>query len=307
MNSSSNIQISVVIPFFQKESGILVKSLNSIFLQSQRSYICEIIVVEDGSPCSADVEINQVKALYDFEIPIKLIKQANAGVSDARNNGLRQVCPTSTHIAFLDSDDRWESRHIEYAVLAINLGAKFFFSNFYQLNSKIPAFEKASNFDISNCEKVAEEIYKYNGSFINQIVISNPVGTPTVVFSRDQTHDIFFDKSFKYAGEDYMMWISLVRRLGSVYFCSFPTVICDAGVNIFSGAKWGTLHLSLRLIDEISYRKVMLEIPELTLENKTIVAERMKSVKKSLLNNTISRMKRLQLKGALTALKHALS
>lgn len=305
MTAQENIKISVLIPFYQKQKGVLAKSLHSIFSQSAKAYITEVIVVDDGSPCPVEDEVQQVIESYDFTIPVIVLKQANSGVSAARNTALRHVDKDTTHIAFLDSDDRWQADHIDYAVKAIKLGAKFFFSNHYQLNSELPAFEKSSNFDVASCEKLDNEIYRYNKCFINQIVLSNPVGTSTVVYERFGTEDLYFDRKFKYAGEDYMMWISLARRLRSIYFCTLPTVTYDAGVNIFSGAKWGSLHLSNRLIDEIAYKKAMLALPELNDDNRQIVVSNIKSLKHSLVKNMRSRLLHLKFAGVLKMLRSA--
>ena len=47
--------IAVVIPYFQREPGILGKALNSIHSQLiPEGWSVEVIVVDDGSPCSAD-------------------------------------------------------------------------------------------------------------------------------------------------------------------------------------------------------------------------------------------------------------
>lgn len=297
MNDAQKIQIAVVIPFYQKEKGILSKSLQSVFLQSEPKYISEIVIVDDGSPCPAEPEVNEILTKYNNAISIKLIKQKNAGVSKARNTALDNVAENCTHIAFLDSDDRWEPDHIRFAVKAIRLGAKFYFSNFFQLNSKTPAFQKSSNFDVTSADARDSFIYRYNKCFINQIVVSNPVGTPTVVYEKSGTEGIRFDKKYRYAGEDYMMWVALARKLKEVYFCSEPTVVCDAGVNIFSGATWGSLHLSKRLIDEIAYKSDMLNFPELSNQTRSLTMEKIDSLKRSLFKNTCSRLVRFQFSG----------
>lgn len=301
MSDVNVIQISVVIPFYQKKKGLLSKSLESIFLQSEVQYISEVIVVDDGSPSPAEPEISDVLSKYSNLVPVKLISQKNAGVSKARNVGLDSVSVNSTHIAFLDSDDTWLPEHIKFAVKAIKLGAKFYFSNFYQLNSKLPAFEKASNFNIASATSLDENIYRFDKCFVNQIVISNPVGTPTVVYEKSDTEHIKFDKKYRYAGEDYMMWVSLTRQLNNVYFCSVPTVVCGAGVNIFSGATWGSQQLSARIIDEIAYKRDMLNFPELTAEARALTTNKIESLRKSLIRNTISRLVRLKFAGSVTA------
>lgn len=138
------VRFAVVIPFFQREAGILSKCLQSIAQQTVLGAIKEIIIVDDGSPVSAEAEVSCLRAAFPATVDVKVICQANAGVSAARNKALDSVSQQSTHIAYLDSDDTWLPEHLEYALKAIALGARFFFSNHLQLNSAVPAFARAS-------------------------------------------------------------------------------------------------------------------------------------------------------------------
>lgn len=91
--------ITVIIPLYNKEKYIK-RSLNSVYKQSIDDY--EIIVVDDGSTDkgASIVEIEGNKKT-------RLIKQENAGVSAARNTGIRES--QGDLITFLDADDEWES------------------------------------------------------------------------------------------------------------------------------------------------------------------------------------------------------
>lgn len=96
------ITISVVIPLFNKESAIEC-TLRSVLRQTRQPD--EVIVVDDGS---TDRSASVVKRLLEAEptkIPVRLLEQANQGVSVARNHGADQA--RSDFIAFLDADDEW--------------------------------------------------------------------------------------------------------------------------------------------------------------------------------------------------------
>ena len=43
-------EISVIIPYYQKEQRILQRALNSITVRSDSDHIDEIVVIDDGSP-----------------------------------------------------------------------------------------------------------------------------------------------------------------------------------------------------------------------------------------------------------------
>lgn len=94
---------SVVIPLFNKEPHIQ-RTINSVLAQKVQDF--EIIIVDDGS---TDNSAEVVKNFKDQRI--RLIKQKNAGVSAARNNGIKEA--KADLIAFLDADDEWEPSFLE--------------------------------------------------------------------------------------------------------------------------------------------------------------------------------------------------
>ena len=88
--------VSVVIPVYNGER-FLRESLESVFAQTFQDY--EIVCVDDGSTDGSCALLKQ----YDERL--RVIQQANAGQSAARNVGVRQA--TGSFVAFLDQDDRW--------------------------------------------------------------------------------------------------------------------------------------------------------------------------------------------------------
>lgn len=94
--------VSVVIPNYNY-ARFLPEAIDSVLAQTYRAV--EIIVVDDGSKD----ESAQVLQRYDGRV--KAILQANAGVSAARNTGIR--ASRGEAVAFLDSDDAWDSTKLE--------------------------------------------------------------------------------------------------------------------------------------------------------------------------------------------------
>jgi glycosyltransferase involved in cell wall biosynthesis len=97
--------VSVVIPVYNR-GDLLRRALASVASQSWRPI--EAVVVDDGSA----EDIGAVVA--EFGGVARLVRQANLGVTAARNRGLQEA--RGEFIAFLDSDDWWDPSKISAQV-----------------------------------------------------------------------------------------------------------------------------------------------------------------------------------------------
>lgn len=95
-------RVSIVIPAFNAEPYI-ADTLRSILNSSYQDY--EIIVIDDGSK---DKTAAVAAAVHPS---IRVISQANAGMSASRNRGI--AASDSAYIALLDSDDIWHPQKLE--------------------------------------------------------------------------------------------------------------------------------------------------------------------------------------------------
>lgn len=247
--------VSIVIPFYQKEPGILVRSLASVAGQIADARL-RVIIVDDASPISAESELAQCLGLSDIDVII--IHQPNGGPGAARNAGLDCLKNDTDFVAFLDSDDEWMSNHIERAITALKTGHDFYFSNLYQVAAEVGAFERAGRITPSEHRPVGDGFYAFRGDMTRQIILGNVIGTPSVVFLFSTFRDIRFRPEYRRAGEDYLCWLEFVRRGARIVFSTQPEVYCGRGVNIFSGAGWGTDGHVERLFDEYHYTKAIL-------------------------------------------------
>lgn len=94
---------SVIMPAYNAEKTIS-KSINSVLNQQFQDF--ELIVINDGSKDNTRKNIDS----FDDE-RIICIDQENAGVSAARNRGIR--ASRGEFICFLDADDIWKDNHLE--------------------------------------------------------------------------------------------------------------------------------------------------------------------------------------------------
>lgn len=77
----------------------IAETLESVFAQTLTDF--EIVIVNDGSPDTADLE----RALAPYQNRIRYFRQENRGAGAARN---RAVCEAQGEfVAFLDGDDLW--------------------------------------------------------------------------------------------------------------------------------------------------------------------------------------------------------
>ena len=108
---SKNEKISIIVPIYNVAS-YLERALNSIINQTYKNI--EIILVNDGSPDNSE----EICLEYlNKDDRIRYIKQENAGLSAARNTGMRES--TGDYFIFIDSDDYINANFVEelYATL----------------------------------------------------------------------------------------------------------------------------------------------------------------------------------------------
>lgn len=99
--------ISVIVPVYNVKE-YLIDCLDSILNQTR--CFDEIIVVNDGSSDGSEAICREYQSAHP---EIILIEQKNAGLSEARNNGMNRA--TGDYIVFVDSDD-WVSERMCEAI-----------------------------------------------------------------------------------------------------------------------------------------------------------------------------------------------
>ena len=96
--------ISMILPIFNMEKH-LRECIDSILAQTFSDF--EVILVNDGSTDNSE----DICKTYLSDARFRYIKQANAGVSVARNTGLNEA--RGTWIAFVDPDDKLFPNYLE--------------------------------------------------------------------------------------------------------------------------------------------------------------------------------------------------
>ena len=201
--------VSVVIPLYNKADSILETLCSAV---SQIDVEFEIVVVDDGS---TDGGARLVETLGGPRL--RLIQQANAGVSAARNRGI--AAAKGKWIAFLDADDLWSHDHLACLLNAAeDSTAIAAFSNLrLQSRAGRPSIDR----------KVAAEKVDDYFSF----ALSNggyPMSSSSSLVLRDQLLAAGLFAIGISAGEDIDMWCRLACQGSFVYNAKLSATYNDA-------------------------------------------------------------------------------
>lgn len=104
--------ISIIIPTFNR-AVLLKKAVESVLAQTYPDF--ELIIVDDGSTD------NTKDLVLKLDRRIIYLRQDNKGPASARNLGIKTS--KRPFLAFLDSDDRWDSEKLEEQLKAMQGGA----------------------------------------------------------------------------------------------------------------------------------------------------------------------------------------
>lgn len=227
-------KLTVIIPYYQKEPGILRRALTSVFAQTFSDF--DVIVVDDQSPYPIDEELAPLPEHQAERITV--IRQPNAGPGGARNTGLDAVKPQTEFVAFLDSDDVWTVDHLANAYLGMTrFGADCYWASI----SGGEAFYY--HFGIAELEKT-ERVIRLQG---DPLVVELPEMTSVMlknwsflhlscmVIGRPLFRSIRFEAELRLAAEDVLFFCDCVLAADRVILCDAPGAERGEGVNIFHG------------------------------------------------------------------------
>ncbi|OIR07146.1 putative glycosyl transferase [mine drainage metagenome] len=286
--------LAVVIPFYQREAGILLRAVNSV-LRQEGIAPPSLIIVDDGSPVPAEAELATLNE--GSRQRISIIAQQNGGPGAARNAALAALTDDFRYVAFLDSDDEWSDDHLANALCALRAGHDAYFADHTQLGQNIGAFSRGGRIRPAEHPAIATngQLHAYQGDMLDQIVCGNVIGTSTVVYDRLRFPELRFRPEFRNAGEDYLFWMDLARGRARFVFSEKIEARYGRGVNVYSGAIWGTEEHLLRLINELRYRKRSLQAYELSPEAVGAARAVRRALRITIVRDLLYRLKRAKL------------
>ncbi|PHZ84161.1 glycosyltransferase family 2 protein [Paremcibacter congregatus] len=295
-----DIALSVIIPFYQNEAGLITKAVQSVLDQNCFDDF-EIIVVDDGSPHPAQYELAPLLQRYPEKLTVLL--KTNQGPGAARNTGLNHIPKTRKYVAFLDSDDTWSPDHLINAVSVLERGYDFYFSNLYHVGRDISAFDREQKIKFPTRLRSDEmvpldglpEKYEFIGDMFDRILFSgNILLPPTIVYDFQKFPNQRFQPDYRYMGEDYLFFADIALANPRYGFSWTPEVHCGRGVNIFVNSGWGSQHYLDRLCDEMRFRRYAENTYSLTPEQKDKNNRVIRRIREDFKKGLLSHLKRGQ-------------
>lgn len=155
--------VSLVIPVYNVES-YLERCLESVKNQTYKNI--EIILVNDGS---TDGSGEICKKFVSKEIRAKVIHQKNAGLSEARNTGLKYI--SGDFVMFVDSDDWLELDAVEFLLeQAIKQNADMVVGGVYRTSDVVNHQKSFHTSELLTQEEYAKRYFKIESQTIEYYV-----------------------------------------------------------------------------------------------------------------------------------------
>lgn len=109
------MRVAAIVPVFERPT-VVVEALESVL--AQRSPPAWLVVVDDGSTDATAAAVEDWVARRRPSFPSEIVRLEHAGVSAARNRGVRAAGQVDV-VAFLDSDDLWPPAYLESMTRAL--------------------------------------------------------------------------------------------------------------------------------------------------------------------------------------------
>jgi len=214
--------VSVVIPTHNRAYCVF-RAIDSVREQTHKNW--EVVLVDDGS---TDDTAQVISARYGNDPRVRYLYQTNAGVSAARNAGIRES--RGDYVALLDSDDVWKPWKLALQLACFrsfpDVGMVWtnfeavdsnrtvvnprFLTTMYGAYKHFPSFEGLFEKSV-HLSEVAEpgigvdsSARAYMGNIYSSMLLGNLVHTSTVLVSKERIARVKeFDETLALSGEDY--------------------------------------------------------------------------------------------------------
>lgn len=251
------MRVSVVIPCYNR-AGILGRAIRSALAQTVVPD--EIIVVDDGS------RDESVAVARGFGDRVRVIEQPNGGAAAARNRGI--AAAQGDWIAFLDSDDEWNSDKLERQLTAARRFPQarlVFCDTIVRTESRVilPSRFAEGGLYGHEVERDGELAWYDRRQFVRMLTQSRVI-TSAVLVRRDLP-ELRFPEHI-WGAEDWALWLTLALRYPFASVDALLVTMYQQGDNLT--AQGGRLKRN-----DVKVLEELLADPVLSLEERTAVAD----------------------------------
>ena len=199
-------KISIVVPTYNR-SRLVCRAIDSVLAQDYRNF--ELIIVDDGSNDTTATRLAEYKGR------IHVIRQANQGVSAARNTGISAA--TGEYIALLDSDDEWLPQKLSHQI------------NFFNDHPEAVICQTEEIWIRNGVRVNPKNRHKKHSGMIFEKTLPLCLVSPSAVMIRKTVFDSVgkFDESLP-ACEDYDLWLRICWKY-PVHLINTPLIIKNGG------------------------------------------------------------------------------
>ena len=184
-------KVSIIVPCYN-QGNFLSETLNSVLNQTYSNWEC--IIVNDGSTDNTEII---AESFMQKDKRFFYIYQKNAGLSSARNTGIKES--NGNFILPLDSDDKIAPQYIEQAIYAFKANY-----NLKLVYCRVELFGKAKGEWI---------LPKYS---LERMLGRNCIFCSAIYKKEDFIRVGGYNSNMKYGFEDWDFWLSLLEDDGEV-------------------------------------------------------------------------------------------
>jgi teichuronic acid biosynthesis glycosyltransferase TuaG len=216
--------ISVIMPAYNCEKFVEA-AVNSVLKQTYNNY--ELIIIDD---CSHDDTTRIIDKLSKEDSRLRFyLNEKNQGVSATRNRAISLA--KGEWVAFLDSDDCWESTKLEKQIQYVNtINASFLFTGVSYIDEDGKSYKGI--FEVP--EKVS----------YSQLLKQNVISCSSVLIKKKYIEKYKMEKDDTH--EDYGAWLRILKVVPFAYGVNEPLLIYRRLRNSKSGNKVNSLKMAYK-------------------------------------------------------------
>lgn len=227
---TDNFKISIIVPTLNRVE-YLSRALDSAFNQTFKA--SEIIVVDNGS---SDGTLEFIKEKYPS---VTLLEERKRGVSAARNKGI--ISSKSDWVAFLDSDDAWDKKKLEFQKNALLSNS----TNYKLVHTEEVWFK--NNIKINQMKKHQ----KFGGYIFEKCLTLCCISPSSVLIKKNIFNQVgYFDEDLPVC-EDYDLWLKICSKEKVLFIDQKLTFKYGGHNDQLSKSHWGMDRFRIKSIENL--------------------------------------------------------